>query len=56
MKYKIWLGSTVCVVWSSFLIGGLIVFIFDNESDFLTWGPSNVEFAGFKINNWVDGV
>mgnify|MGYP001305952888 CR=1 FL=1 len=52
MKYKIWLGSSVCIVWSSFLIGGLIVFIFDNETDFLIWGPSNVKFAGFKIDNW----
>ena len=53
MKYKIWLGSSVCVIWSSFLIGGIVVFIFNDESDFLIWGPSDVKFAGFIINNWL---
>ncbi len=52
MKYRIWLGSTICIIWSSSLIGGLIIFINNNESDFLIWGPSNSEFIGFKINNW----
>tara|TARA_Y100000816_G_scaffold150063_1_gene106731 strand:+ start:95 stop:571 length:477 start_codon:yes stop_codon:yes gene_type:complete len=52
MKYKIWLGSSVCIIWSSCLIGGLIIFIFDNETDFLIWGPSNTVFAGIKINTW----
>ena len=33
-------------------LGDISVKNFGNETDFLIWGPSNVKFAGFKIDNW----
>lgn len=52
MKYNINFGTSIAGTWSLLIIGGFIFIIIDSETDFMCWGPSDVKFAGFKINTW----
>lgn len=52
MLYKIKTGTTIAGISSLCIVGAIIVTANSSESDFLYWGPSNVKFAGFKIDTW----
>lgn len=53
MRYKIKTGTIVAGGWSLCIIIGLSLIKVDSESNFLCWGPSDVQFAGFKVNTWM---
>lgn len=52
MKYNVNFGTIVGGAWSLLILGGFVFVIIDSDTDFMCWGPSDVEFAGFKVNTW----
>ena len=53
MKYKIKIGIIVAGSWSICIIAGVSVIASDMDTEFLQWGPSDVIFAGFRVNTWT---
>ena len=53
MKYKIKIGIIVAGSWSICIIAGVYVIASDINTEFLQWGPSDVIFAGFRVNTWT---
>lgn len=56
MKYKIKIGIIVAGSWSLCIITGVSVIASDIDTDFLHWGPSDVIFAGFRVNTWTKWI
>lgn len=52
MNYNVTIGTLSSGAWSLLILGGLVFVIIDSETDFMCLGPSDVEFAGFKVNTW----
>ena len=52
MNYNVKLGTFCSGIWSLLIIGGLTFIIIESETDFMCFGPSDVKFAGFKVNTW----
>lgn len=54
MAYRPQLGCAVASIWCAILFVAIAIFsTIDSTTDFLHFGPSNVQFAGIRINTWT---